>query len=48
MRGSDWFGVMAMAVMLSTASLASGLIWITTTNPLWLVTAAGRLLALVW
>ena len=47
MSSSGWFGVMAMAVMISTASLATALIWVTTTDPLWLVAAVEHLLALV-
>jgi hypothetical protein len=48
MEAGGWMGLMALAVMLSTASLATAIIWVTTTNPLWLVDTAGRLLAMVW
>jgi hypothetical protein len=45
---SNWFGTMAMAVMVSTIWMAVTLIWVTTTDPLSLVVVASRLLALVW
>lgn len=48
MRAGSWLGVTGLVMAASSVMLATGLVWITATNPLWLVETAARLVALVW
>ena len=48
MHAEGWLGVMGVVMVASGTTLATVLLWITATNPLWLVETAGRIVALLW